>query len=256
MNPLRKHIIIPLLNYFGRKKENRKFSKPPIFIVACPRSGTTMLLSILSAHPNIHIIKKQTYAFDKWKKSEGKEIPARVDRLYLELLLNRIKPAATRWCEKTPKHSESIGKILNYLPDSKIISLVRDGRDIVTSKHPYHDSDNYWVRSERWIHYVSDELSFCDHPNVHIVKYEDIVTNYAETIGSILSFLEEDYTEEMEDWYKNSSLRNSIHLKEGIQQLHTKSIGRWKNPEHREVVENLLNNAEAVALLKQLNYME
>src|SRR6056297_4224217 len=97
-NNVFKKIISPLIISLGEKIEKNNFSKPPILIVACPRSGTTMLLSILSAHPHIHAIKRQTYTFDKWENG-GQPKPLRMDRLYRELIIQKIPDSAERWLE-------------------------------------------------------------------------------------------------------------------------------------------------------------
>lgn len=252
---LMKYTLNPIINIIGKRIEKKHFSKSPIFIVACPRSGTTMLLSILSAHPNIYTIQKQTYAFRDWKREKGRLIPVRIDRLYRELILKPIKKSANRWCEKTPRHSEYISEIQEFLPKSKVICLIRDGRDVVTSKHPKHKPDDYWVSYRRWTRYIREELAHKHNPNVYFIKYEDIINNYVDEIKKLLDFLDEDFTEEMDDWFQNSRIKNSIHLKNGIQKLHKNSIERWKDPKHKKIIAEMLQNDEAVKYLKQFGYI-
>src|SRR6056297_4213785 len=149
-----KKLVKPLIITLGKKIESERFTEKPIIIGACPRSGTTLLLSILDAHPNIYSIQNQTYAFTSWKKENlpGRFLPVRLDRLYREFLFHRIKGDPVRWCEKTPKNIQFLDKIIEYFSDTvKIIHLVRDGRDVVTSRHPKHTPNEYWVSVERWV---------------------------------------------------------------------------------------------------------
>lgn len=133
---LKRYTINPVFRFFGRRKEQQVFTKDPIVIIAAPRSGTTLLLSILDAYPEIFSIPKQTYGFARWREKNGKIIPNRIDRVYREILRRKIPETATRWCEKTPRHIKHIKNILTYNPKIKAIHIVRDGRDVVTSKHP------------------------------------------------------------------------------------------------------------------------
>ena len=254
-NNLLKKLLSPLIIALGKVREKRHFSRPPVLIVACPRSGTTILQSILSAHPHIHAIKRQTYAFDEWQESEQPE-PARLDRLYRELLFHKIDNKAQRWLEKTPKHLENIDRILNYLPAVKIINIFRDGRDVVTSKHPQHSPHEYWVSPERWIGYIETALDYSNCENLLSVKYEDIIDNYQKEIKRILDFLDEQYTQEMSAWFENAQIKNSKHIRDGVQKLHSNSIGRWKKQEHREWVKEFMDNQKAVELMRKLNYIE
>ncbi len=248
-----KKLIAPLIITYGKKIEAMHFTKPPIFIVACPRSGTTMLLSILSAHPNIFTIKRQTYAFDKWT-SNGK--PRRLDRLYREFIFNKIAPTAHRWCEKTPKHLVNIDNIKKFIPSAKIINIMRDGRDVITSRHPKHKSHQYWVSPKRWIRYAKISSKNLEDDNFHLIRYEDIIHSYEETLEQLLAFLDEPYTQEIAQWHKNSQIRHSKHLKGEIKQLHSSSIGRWKKPEHSAIVKDLLALPDAKTLLKTFNYLD
>ena len=256
MNNFLKKIINPLIIKIGKQIEMNKFTRDPILIIACPRSGTTLLLSILSAHPHILTIKRQTYAFDKWGQNEKNEFkPIRLDRLYRELILHKIPRASIRWCEKTPKHIESIDKIISAFPNYKIIHIIRDGRDVVTSKHPKHQPDRYWVSVNRWVKDVSKGLVYSNYKNMYTMKYENLIGNYHHEIKKLLTFLGEEYRVEIKNWYNNTNLTNSKHLKSKIQKLHSNSIGRWKKKEHHNIINQFMKNKKAVNLLQKLKYL-
>ena len=247
-----KRLIKPAIIGIGRKIERKYFTDKPIIIGACPRSGTTMLLSILDAHPHIYGIQNQTYAFASWNSNDQ---PNRLDRLYREFIFNKIPENKNRWCEKTPKNIKYFDKILDYFGDNaRLIHVVRDGRDVVTSKHPKHTPDQYWVSVKRWINDVSFGLSFNDRPNVYTIRYEDLIENYDEEIEKLLNFLGEDVNSEIKDWFVHTSVKKSKHWANPVQRLHKKAIGKWQKPEHQLRYEEFMSNDQAVNLMKTLGY--
>ncbi|MBU1634654.1 sulfotransferase, partial [bacterium] len=203
-------------------------------------------------HPNIYGIQNQTYAFAGWNDNSQAN---RLDRLYREFIFNKIPENKKRWCEKTPKNIKFFDKILAlYGENVKLIHVVRDGRDVVTSKHPKHSPDQYWVSVRRWINDVNLGLTFADKPNVYTIKYEDIINNYDVEIQKLLSFLGEDMVPEVRDWFNHTTVKKSIHWANPVQKLHSKAIGKWLKPEHRRRYAEFMENSEAVALMKTLGY--
>lgn len=251
MNKIKK-IIRPWIIDYGKKIEKKKFSKCPIILGACPRSGTTLLLSILSAHPLIHDIKKQTYSFTKWNKKGKAE---RLDRLYRELIFHKISKNSTRWCEKTPKNVEFFVEILDYFQDVKLIHLIRDGRDVVTSRHPYRDPNKFWVAPERWVNNVKAALADKGNKNVYTLIYENLIENYEEEIDKLCQFLDEETHDNLFNWQANTSLRKSKHWRKPVQKLHSRSIGRWKKKKYKKRIVAFYLNSEVLQLLKDLNYI-
>lgn len=245
----------------GHKIERRRFHREPIVIGASPRSGTTVLLSILGAHPHIFAIPNQTYGFEFWDRrvdtDTGNHVhyPTRMDRIYREFVWNRLPASAVRWCEKTPKNVRYFGKILDYYADKvRLIHIVRDGRDVVVSKHPKHKPDEYWVPVEKWVNDVSLGLMFEKNPSVLTIRYEDLVNDYAATIARICYFIDEPVIDRMHDWLRHTNIRKSKHLHKPVQELYKDSIGRWRNDVHKKRIAHFMRNKDAVSLLEKLGY--
>jgi hypothetical protein len=254
MNNALKRAVAPLILKIGKRIEQNRFTGDPIIIGSAPRSGSTLLNAILSVHPDIYAIKKQTYAFERWVQAgDGYKIE-REDRLYREFLYRKIPKEAIRWSEKTPKNIITFDKILDFYPDALLIHLVRDGRDVVTSKHPRHTPDQYWVSAERWIRDVSFGLTFKDHPRVLTIKYEDLILNYNETIKKLCDYLSLTIHPNFSDWHKHSTIRTSKHWDTSVQKIYSNAVGKWKLDEHRERCNEFMKNQEAVKLLKILKY--
>ncbi|MBN1408017.1 MAG: sulfotransferase [Calditrichaceae bacterium] len=262
INPLKK-LINPIIIKLGSRIEKKQFTGIPIIIGACPRSGTTILLSILGAHPNIYAIPNQTYAFDRWEnisshnEENKKWRPTRLDRLYLQFIIHRIPKTAKRWLEKTPKHVRSFEKILDYFQDRvKLINILRDGRAVVVSKHPKHKPDQYWISVERWIEDVNIGLKLDNHPSVLNIKYEDLINEFEKTMVRIYEFIGEEKPENLNEWINNTNIKKSMHWAAPVQNIYAHAMDRWRKPEHAERVKEFMNNPEAVNLLKKLGYTD
>jgi len=260
INPV-KNLTIPAINYLGRKKCQREFSRTPVIIGACPRSGTTLLISILSAHPALFTIKKESWAFVKWNKSQSNGSlqatyhPARIDRFYRYIYFHRIPDETTRWCEKTPRNVVYFKRILDYFHGNiKLIHIVRDGRDVLTSRHPKSPSE-YWVDPQRWVYDVGIGLKFRDLPQVYTLKYEDLIQNYSSTIRKIFEFIGEPYHPNLDNWFQHTELSRPESLFKPVQKIHRNSIGKWKQEKYRSRVREIMEIDDVVELLGRLNYI-
>ena len=238
----------------GKRLEKTRLTENPIIIGSCPRSGSTLLNAILSAHPNIFAIKKQTFAFNKWIKVDDHYNVERLDRLYREFIYRRIPKTATRWCEKSPNNIISFDKILDFHPTAILINLIRDGRDVVTSKHPKHTPDQYYVLIERWIRDINFGLIYQNHPRVVTLKYEDLILNFDKTIHGLCKSLSLKFHPNFMEWEKYTTIRTSKHWNSSVQKIHSGGIGKWKKKEHIDRCLEFMRNREAVKLLEKLDY--
>lgn len=243
------YLTSPVINYLGQSKEQQHFSREPIVIGGCARSGTSLLLSILSAHPAIHAIPVETDAFTEWN-SAGQ--PIRMDRLYRQLLIHSIKPSATRWCEKRPYNVRFISEILKYYREKvKFIHIIRDPRAVCTSIHPNKPTD-YWVSPDRYIHDVTLGLAFEKHPAVFTLKYEELISQTETVIQRLCEFMEEPFHESMKNWYEHATIRKNkawFNSLQGIQ-----ADRGWGDPQHQQRVNELMNSPEMRQLMVRLGY--
>lgn len=148
-----------------QKSRNKK---PPIFIVGCSRSGTTLLQSLLDAHPSIAIPPESQiyYRFGETFSYYGDLSVSRNRRQFIQDLvqdayimkwgmdfsIDEVERAASaftreaivealfqlymnekdakRWGDKTPEHIRYLPMIREDFPDAHFVHLVRDGRDV------------------------------------------------------------------------------------------------------------------------------
>jgi len=252
--PWYKAIFNPLVISIGRRKLQKHFHKLPIVIGGCDRSGTTLLISILGAHPHIFAYPKENGVFLNWVEKNEKKVPLRLDRLYREIIGRKIPETANRYCIKNPANILHIHEILDFYQGSvKIIQMVRDGRDVVTSYHPSKPG-SYWVSVQKWVRDIKAGIDYYDHPNIHTIRYEDLTDKPSEIIETLCKFLDEPVLEEIINWSDNTNLVKSNAWSHQAKEIHKNSVKKWEKPEHKERLQEFMNNKEAVSLLKKLGY--
>lgn len=204
-----------------------------VFIVGCPRSGTTWLQKLLAAHPHIHT-GQESHLFNRfigpqlraWEKlnSRGKAnssnrrvgLPAYLSeeeflrslRSYLLTLLDGIlsnTPPGDLFLEKTPHHALWIPEIHALLPAARFIEIRRDPRDVVASLLAASASwANDWAPSTidgavtlwlRHVQAVEAADSECPDLRLHRVTYENLQQAPEEALTKISEFLEIDWSD-------------------------------------------------------------
>jgi Sulfotransferase family len=231
-----------------------RFTRPPIIIGGSGRSGTTLLLSILSCHSRIFAIKTETSAFCT-KATDTPDGPQRrFDQLARWLEHADIPASCWRWCEKTPRNVRFFGRILEaFGEDVRLIHMVRDGRDVITSVHPRRPHE-FWVPKKRWIKDVASGLAFADHPQVLTVRYEDLTLDYRATVTTICQFLDEEFEPSLLQYPDSATITAHKAWFLDAQPVHAGSVARWNAPQHRVIVDQLMADPRAVELLDRLGY--
>ena len=251
-----KRVFVPLILTLGRRKEKRIFTDTPILIGGSARSGTTLLLSILSAHPSIFTFRNELGLFKYGKEQDGSFMPERVDRLYTDILRNRIGREVKRWCEKTPNNIRHIQRIDSFLEEEyRFIIIVRDGRDVILSRHPHTTHRYYHVEPGEWVADVEEGLKYMGRENFLTIQYESLIGDFHNTMTRVCEHLGIEMTEEISNFYDHATVRKSPAYFTGLEKMHSKSIGKWKNPENRERADELLACPGAIELLKKFNYL-
>lgn len=166
----------------------------PFFIFGCPRSGTSLLSTILGNHPHLAVpneshLYSQIYPVVQ-RHARLSNAPART-RLVAEILkteyIRKWRPAPSlsetlhlitrddfhgivdgllrawasqlgksRWGEKTPQHTLHWRTILPAFPDAQVIHLVRDGRDVALSyRSAFFGPKHVYSLALRWQQYLA-----------------------------------------------------------------------------------------------------
>jgi len=228
----------------------------PIVIGGCARSGTTLLLSVLSCHPEIHAIPVETQALcpTAYDPEPLYNAPLNVSEIERHLQGVERLDRYRFWCEKTPRNVLFFGRIMRHFGSNlRILHVVRDGRDVVCSVHP-SSPDRYWVTPQRWVNEVTAGLEVQGHPQVLTVRYEDLVLRYSQTVHAVLAFLSLEYVPQMNDYPANASVLRGEGWFKPARAINSESVGRWKKAVLHERVESLLAEPGALELLSRLKY--
>lgn len=199
------------------------------FIVGCPRSGTTLLQSLLFAHPDVYSLP-ETFFFLRAVPRAGRRRrlgiaavrapealaqlaelgaparPTRVPRIataqYTAAFVDALDDAArahgaTLWLEKTPDHLTCVADITRYVAGAKFIHLIRGGEAVVASlselsrAHPtvWRIRDSPAELAERWAASVRRSAEWTAADGHVLVSFEHLVSSPTRVLAGLLRFL-------------------------------------------------------------------
>jgi len=218
---------------FSLSADQREKLLSPIFVVGCGHSGTSIMLKILDNHSKIFAIEGESDCFIWFGL-------LRKLRLFLSWNSQTLKSGAWRWAEKTPKHLWYLKDVFSYFPNAKVIIMLRDGRDVALSQsESWGDFDRC---AQRWLTEYHVAKQYESHPNVTVVRYEDLVKSPFDTLTKLFEFLGEDFEPEVihtervkRNWYadgqaKPEAVNDSTHSQNRNWQINqplTNFSNRW-----------------------------
>lgn len=224
------------------------------------RSGTTLLTRILSAHPTIFIQNEMQLPSIFAGKSTIeiidkliKQYDDRTGKSFKEL----ISKENMLWGLKDPQLTEYIPQLRMFLPESKFIIIVRDGRGVTNSymENKWGLGTNAYYGALRWKQEVQAQLDFMDEtPNNFIfIRYEDIIDDLESALRNICKFLNKPFDTEMLSYESTQSdypkrRENAQTFKKPDKRLAEK----WKN--RLSAFEIAIVETVAGDLLEQLGY--
>ncbi|MBD1886990.1 sulfotransferase [Microcoleus vaginatus] len=218
-----------------------------IFLVGSPRSGTTMLQSLLAAHPEVISFPESKFFHYLLYKKFVRKFPGRMEAFFKDEinrpeLLQGFEDSQTVgtkvrwfvevldglaaeqnksiWLEKTPEHIYFIEDIQRLLPDAKFIHILRNSMDTIASLHEAtRSSHDLWGPGwdlnhciTRWKEAILISHKYAKNYNHILVKYEEIVDNKVKKIEEICEFMGVAYDKKMLVFYKQKAVNLSLNL--------------------------------------------
>ncbi len=252
-------------------------SRLKVFVVGVGRSGTSLIQSMLAAHsrlafpPETSFIRR--YIADKrlesiWNKGGRKALdktisedpklqrlsvdfaplvevfgnyqPGRRDMMFYEAILDATAEEQNKlWAgDKDPKSIELLPVIHNYWPQTHIVHIIRDPRDVLVSKNKAK-----WAASrQNWQHIFANriQLKLGRHEGrkffgelYHEIRYSDLLQNPEETLHRLCDKLDIEYEPAMLDFSETAkqlvSKEEESWKKETMGPLLKSNPGKWKS---------------------------
>jgi LPS sulfotransferase NodH len=156
-------------------------SKAPVFVLGCPRSGTTLLYHMLLSSGNFAVYRAESQVFNlleprfggldrtanrrrllaAWRETElfrrtgldwnevSEEVMAKCrnggDFLRIVMQSMARRQGVERWADCTPEHLLYLQRIKRTIPEALIIHIIRDGRDVALSLEKQG-----WIKPFAW----------------------------------------------------------------------------------------------------------
>jgi len=176
-----------------------------IFVVGCPRSGTTLLRMILDSHNLIcsgeetgFLEYMENIVFQRWKHLDTYGIPredvlSKIRDFYLTFHhANCDRTGKPIWAEKSPFYVKHLGFINELFPKCKVIHIIRDGRDVAASYKEMWGQWSFFMSLHDWIECTrtgQQAAASLGESRYFEVKYEDLVADPEPILKMMTAFL-------------------------------------------------------------------
>lgn len=260
-----------------------------LFVVGCPRSGTTLLQCLLAAHPQIASFPESHFLLGTSRTRRGRWMrklrlvspEMRIDLTkflshvrcpeakllfprhmillgsftkQFVILLDRLTLAQGKniWIEKTPGHLYYIDDLERYIPSAKFIHLIRNGVDVVASLYEVTNQyPNNWGGK-----YGIDECihtwNHCIQLSLqHLTKQNHMVIDYEQLIAEPENSLRI-LCKAIEIPFKDTMLTNYQDVTKDLIIKHEV----WKNGAMREISSTSPTKFRLLFTPKQQNYIQ
>ncbi|WP_316897967.1 sulfotransferase [Pseudodesulfovibrio indicus] len=212
----------------------------PIFVVGCPRSGTSVLSLSMGLHPDLwvsaesnflvnvvndakaahaqcttrgprHWLSKESVGLEEYLQAHGLGINA----LYMS------RSGGKRWVDQTPEYMLIARELAVTFPQARFLHLVRDGRDVVNSMinsgFPVEWANSFTKACQAWNRFTDAGVEFEGFVPERILRlhHEEIKADPESQFKRICAFLELDYDESMIQYYAKKKVVNSSFKQKG-----------------------------------------
>lgn len=230
----------------------------PTFLVGFPRSGTTLLDTILRSHPEIEVLEEKPVISQLLAMLPAGQAATPVPALspqqrremrqrYFDLVADEYnREGATVLVDKFPLNLVEAGFIRSVFPTAKFILALRHPNDCVLSCFMQtfdlndamanflrlDDAARLYDRAMTLWRLYDDRLAL----DVHVIRYEDIVEDLRAAVAPLLDFLGVGWDDSVEDYRQTALGRGRINTpsyNQVTQPVYRRAMGRWQRYETR-----------------------
>ena len=224
----------------------------PFFLTGFPRSGTTLLDRMLSAHPDVCSIEEQETLVDSHRdfvvSTNGVErllsLTEDRRRTYLDAYRRRVSdaagPGAPVMLDKLPLHTIFLPLISRLFPGARVIFMIRDPRDVCLScfvqRFEINAAMAHFLDLETTAQFYAAvmELGLDSLERLPIratsVRYEQLVANPEPILRELIDFLGLPWDPAVLAYRSRvtGSRIDTPSYRQVSQPLYSSSIGRWR----------------------------
>lgn len=230
-------------------------ARSPVFVVAFPRSGTTLLEQTLDAHPALKAMDEQPLVQNALDDliALGATYPEKLAGLtpsqlagvrsrYYERAAKRVKlDPRQRLVDKNPLNLLRLPAIKRVFPNAKIIVAIRHPCDVVLSCFMQHfrapefallcaDLATLANGYQRAFDFWYEQVAILG-PSVLEVRYEEFVANFEQGVRELVEFLDLPWHDAMLAPAEHARAKGFISTpsySQVVQSVNQKAVGRWR----------------------------
>jgi tetratricopeptide (TPR) repeat protein len=245
--------IISVMRSVGADiKPIRSGAKPvAILIVGLPRSGTTLTEQILSSHSRVQATDELPFLWDMTSRmnmnggylnclsSMTEDEKNNLRQQYISGASAYIRQDCDFFIDKNPTNFMQIGLVKRIMPETVIIDVRRDPRDVAISAYRqlFNSGYEFATSFDGIYEYYRGYLEMIDHwqsvfPNqIKTVKYEELVSSPDEQIAALLSFCGLESEPACFEFYDQKRAVRTPSVGQVSLPMYTSSIGQWRHYE-------------------------
>lgn len=229
-------------------------SRPPVFLVGFPRSGTTLLDTMLGVHPDLRVLEEQPTLQAVVKLAE--RLPggypnaladlSAADRKSLQAAYYDAVPVTDRTAaacilDKNPLGSVHLGLIQRVFPDAPVLFMLRHPCDVVLSccmtNFDHNPGTANFLELSTTVEFYCQVMELWKtyrqvlQPKFKEVRYEDLVTQPEKTLRDALSFAGLPWSPQVLSHVEHAMARGRIisaSYAQVTEPLHDRARGRWR----------------------------
>jgi tetratricopeptide (TPR) repeat protein len=242
----------------------------PVFVVGMPRSGTTLTEQVIAAHPRALGAGELTTLEESLSEAAGIRRPNVAD-LYQHLAarseaevaaamraylgeIGRLGNGRARVVDKMPGNFVHIGLIRRFLPNARIVHVVRNPVDTLLScfqqnfergqafSNDLADAAHHYHRYARLIDFWREREpdAFCN------VRYEELVADPESTARTLIDHVGLDWNPACLAPHRQGRSVRTASQWQVRQPVYTSSVGRWRRYEKQ--LRPLLDHLDAYGI--------
>jgi hypothetical protein len=223
----------------------------PVFLAGFPRSGTTLLDTMLMGHPDVEVMEEPPILRQLDVEFGGLEALASMDedrvrlaqRRYFELAANHAElRGGTLLIDKSPLYLQRVPQIRRLFPDARFILALRHPADALLScfisNFRLNSSMSNFLRLDTAAEFYDLTFSMWERAlslfpvEVHTVVYERMIEDPEAVLRPLVEGLGLQWKPEVVDHQSTAEARGVITTASYAQvkePIYRGSVGRWRN---------------------------